>query len=72
MYHLFKPLLGFFVAGPVGGLLGLLAFVLWIVALIDAIKNPGLSGNERIIWVLVIIFVPCLGPLLYFFVGRKR
>ena len=52
--------------------LGLLAFVFWIWMLIDAIKNPGLSGTERIVWVLVIIFLHFLGALIYFFAGRSR
>ena len=52
--------------------LGLLAFVFWIWMLIDAIKNPGLSSTERIVWVLVIIFLHFLGALIYFFAGRSR
>ena len=58
-----------------GGLLGAIiyvaTFILWLWMLIDCIKNPSLSSNERIIWVLVIIFLPCLGSIIYFFAGRK-
>lgn len=68
----FEPFLAVLRAGPVGGLLGLLVFIFQIWMLIDAVKNPGLSGNQRIVWVLVIIFIPCLGPLIYFFVGRNK
>ena len=57
--------------GCIGGLISLAIFVLWIVALIDAIRNPSLNGNARVIWVLVIIFLPVLGSLLYFLIGRK-
>lgn len=53
-------------------LLGLLAFVFWIWMLIDAIKNPALSSVQKIIWVLVIIFLHALGALIYFLVGRSR
>jgi hypothetical protein len=52
--------------------LGVLASVFWIWMLIDAIQNPGLSGTERIVWVLVIIFLHFLGALIYFFAGRRR
>jgi hypothetical protein len=69
--HAISPLLALFFILPFG-LLGLLWFVLWIWALIDAIQNPRLSGNERIVWVLVIIFVPIIGSLLYLLVGRGR
>lgn len=47
-------------------------FVFWIWMLIDAIKNPGLSSTERIVWVLVIIFLHWLGALVYFLAGRRR
>jgi uncharacterized RDD family membrane protein YckC len=50
----------------------LLLFVFWIWMLIDAIKNPGLSGTERIVWVLVIVFLHGLGATVYFFAGRQR
>lgn len=52
--------------------LGILAFVFWIWMLIDAIQNPRLDGTEKIVWVLVIIFVNWLGALIYYFVGRRR
>ncbi|HVW01646.1 MAG TPA: PLD nuclease N-terminal domain-containing protein [Planctomycetaceae bacterium] len=45
--------------------------VLLIWALVDAIKNPNLSDTQRIIWVLVILFVGCIGPVLYLLVGRN-
>ena len=63
---------GFLVGIPcVGGILGLLALALWIWALIDAIGNTRLEGMTRLIWVLVIIFVPVLGPILYLIIGRN-
>lgn len=52
--------------------LGLLLFAFWIWMLIDAISNNGLSGTEKIVWVLVIIFLHFLGALIYYFVGRSR
>jgi hypothetical protein len=40
--------------------------------LIHAITNKGLEGAEKVVWVIVIIFVPILGPILYFFLGRPK
>jgi len=54
------------------GALTVAAFVFWIWMLIHAIGNQGLSGTERIIWVLVVIFLHFLGALLYFFLGRPK
>ena len=50
----------------------LACFVFWLWMLIHAIKNKGLSDTEKIIWVLVILFVHVLGALIYFFVGRPK
>jgi hypothetical protein len=50
--------------------IGVLAFVFWIWMLIDAIKNERLSSTEKIVWVLVIIFLHALGALIYYLAGR--
>ncbi|MCK4989162.1 MAG: PLDc N-terminal domain-containing protein [Bacteroidales bacterium] len=42
-----------------------------LMALISVLKND-FKGNDKIIWVLLIIFLPFLGALLYFLVGRGR
>ena len=60
------------IMSSISGLLGLLAFVFWLWMLIDAIKNPSLSNNQRIVWVLVIVFVVCIGPVAYFFVAKSK
>jgi hypothetical protein len=53
-------------------LLSLVTFAIWVWALVDAIKNPRLSDNERILWVVVILMTHCLGALIYVFVGRNK
>ncbi len=58
--------------GLVGGVLALAAFAFWIWMLIHAITNNGLTGTEKIVWVLVILFLHAVGGLIYFFVGRPR
>ena len=52
--------------------IGLAAFAFWVWMLIHAIQNKGLSDSERLVWVLVIIFVGVIGPIIYFFVGRPK
>jgi hypothetical protein len=46
-------------------LLGVAAFVIWLWALVDAIRNPALEGTMRIVWVVVIVVTQFLGALLY-------
>jgi hypothetical protein len=54
------------------GLIGLLIFIFWLWMLIECIMNKGLTSTEKLIWVLVIIFLNGLGALLYFFIGRGK
>jgi hypothetical protein len=56
----------------IGAALSLAAFGFWLWMLINAITNKGLGDGERIVWVLVIIFLPFIGSLIYFFIGRSR
>ncbi|HHP7239543.1 PLD nuclease N-terminal domain-containing protein [Longibacter sp.] len=55
---------------PQWGICGTLVIVLDIVALVDLIGDRGRSAANKIIWSLVIIFMPIVGVLLYFFIGR--
>ena len=56
----------------VGAALALAGFVFWLWMLIHAITNKGLPDVERIVWVLVIIFLPLIGSIIYFFIGRPK
>jgi len=51
---------------------GLACFAFWIWMLIHAITNKGLADTEKIIWVIVVLFLHVLGALLYFFIGRPK
>jgi hypothetical protein len=48
-----------------------LSIILWLSCLIDIIKSE-FQGNNKIIWLLVVIFVPLLGMILYYIFGRKQ
>ncbi len=54
------------------GAIVLAVFAFWIWMLIHAITNKALTDTEKIVWVLVIIFVHFVGALIYFFVGRPK
>ena len=53
-------------------LVGLLIFALWVWMLVDAITNNGLNNAERLAFVLLVFFLPFIGSLVYFFVGRPK
>ncbi len=46
-------------------------FVLFIWALVDILKSE-FTGYNKIIWVLLVLFIPVLGTILYFIIGRKQ
>lgn len=59
-----------------GGLLITLFVIVFVLmlpllALISALMND-FPGNEKIIWILIIIFLPFLGSVLYFLIGRDK
>lgn len=46
-------------------------FLLPIFALVS-IVGKNFPDNEKLIWVLIVLFMPVLGSLLYFLVGSAR
>ncbi len=42
-----------------------------LLGLISVLKNE-FEGNNKLIWVLLILFLPFIGALLYFLIGRKK
>ncbi len=56
----------------VGGVIGLACFVFWIWMLFHTITNKGLDDFEKIVWVLVVFFLPFIGSIIYFFIGRPK
>tara|TARA_R100000935_G_C2828649_1_gene163756 strand:+ start:111 stop:335 length:225 start_codon:yes stop_codon:yes gene_type:complete len=49
----------------------LISIALWIYCLIDILKN-NFAQNDKIIWILVIVFMPLLGSFLYLFIGKNK
>ena len=57
---------------PVVVPLFLLATVFWIWMLVDcATKEPD-QGNDKVVWILVILFTHWVGALIYFLVRRPE
>ncbi|MBL7471205.1 PLDc N-terminal domain-containing protein [Robertkochia sediminum] len=45
--------------------------VLPILALVDLLKKD-FEGNNKLLWVIVIVFLNVIGSFLYFTIGRKK
>ena len=61
---LFTMLVGFVII--VGGT------VLWVWMIVDCATNESSEGNDKLIWILIIVLTHLLGALLYFFLRRPQ
>jgi len=50
--------------------IGLAILVLDILAILDCLKR-GMDPAKKVLWILLIVFLPLLGMILYFLLGRK-
>lgn len=46
--------------------------VLWIYTLIDVLRNDFKSSINKLIWIIVILFLAQIGSILYLIFGRKQ
>lgn len=46
--------------------------VLCIVALVQIVKSDFQDSTNKIVWLLIAILLPMIGPVLYFLIGRKQ
>lgn len=58
------------------GIIGLIILVIFflllpLIALVDVLMNE-FTGSNKIIWLLLILFLPFLGAFLYFLVGTRQ
>jgi len=54
------------------GVLGVGGTILWVWMLIDCATKEPSEGNDKIIWMLVILFTHLIGALIYYFVRRPQ
>jgi len=51
-------------------LLYVLVAIIDVVAVMDILKSSK-DNEKKILWIVVVVLMPLLGPLLYYVVGRK-
>ncbi|WP_207424468.1 PLDc N-terminal domain-containing protein [Desertivirga brevis] len=54
------------------GFFGIIPLGLMLFSLVDVIKGRFENSTIRTIWILLILFLPILGSLLYLLVGRTK
>jgi hypothetical protein len=53
-----------------GSVLFLIVLALDVLAIVDCMRQP-LGTGARALWILLIVLLPVLGLLLYYFLGRR-
>ena len=66
MFHFLFDTISFLVSSIIW--LVTTAFTVWM--LVDCVTKEPKVGNERMIWIIIIVFVPIFGPLVYYVVRR--
>jgi Phospholipase_D-nuclease N-terminal len=62
--------LPFLVCGII--LIAIVSSVFWVWAIVDCATHEPANSNDKIIWVLVILFMHFIGALLYYLVRRPE
>lgn len=52
--------------------IGALGTVFWIWMLVDCATKESDEGNDKLVWIIVIIFTHFLGALIYYLVRRPQ
>ena len=63
---LFILFIGVFVVVGIGGT------ILWIMAIIDCATHEPSADNNKVVWLLIIIFSHFIGAAIYFLVRRPQ
>ena len=53
-------------------LIGLLGTVFWVWMLVDCLTKEPSTGNDKVVWAIVILFTHLLGAALYFLIRRPQ
>ncbi|MEK6781428.1 MAG: PLD nuclease N-terminal domain-containing protein [Bacteroidota bacterium] len=53
-----------------GRLIGLIILIIDVVVVVDILKGNK-DMEKKILWIIAVIFLPVLGPLFYYFIGKK-
>lgn len=51
-------------------LIGLIILIIDVVVVIDILKSNK-DMEKKVLWIIAVIFLPLLGPILYYVIGKK-
>lgn len=64
------PFLGLFRMGFDG--IAVFITIFWLFTLVECVTKESSEGNDKLVWTLIILLVPLIGSLLYYFVRRPE
>ena len=53
-----------------GRLLYFLVLIIDIIVIVDILKSNK-DSEKKILWIIAVVFLPILGPILYYVIGKK-
>lgn len=51
--------------------IGLLGIIIYAYTIYDVVSSRFGGSNDKLVWVLIVLFLPLLGTVLWFVIGRK-
>ncbi len=52
-------------------LIYLVILIIDVIVIIEVVKSNKDTG-KKVLWIIAVLFLPILGPLLYYFLGRGK
>lgn len=52
-------------------ILGFFSIILFVVAIINILKSTFVTTKDKVIWLMIVFFVPLAGAIIYFVIGKK-
>ncbi|CAF0839213.1 unnamed protein product [Rotaria sordida] len=60
------------IGSSIGGIIGLIILILDLIAIFELLTSGGRGILSKLIWILIILFFPIGGLILYWCCGRRR
>jgi hypothetical protein len=54
-----------------GRLISLIILVIDIIVILDIIRSNK-DSEKKILWIIAVVFLPVLGPILYYVLGKNK
>ncbi len=65
-----------YITSAISGTLGMIFFILWVLlvifTLVSILRNSNVNRDNKLLWIVIILVVPIIGPLVYLFWHSAR